>query len=33
MTIANKIGLTILKMALGAIAALLFFRWIVWATG
>jgi len=33
MTTSNKIGLTIVKMVLGAIGALLFCRWIIWATG
>ncbi|KKL74097.1 hypothetical protein LCGC14_2068320 [marine sediment metagenome] len=33
MTTSNKIGLTILKMVFGAIAALLFVRWVLWATG
>lgn len=33
MTTSNKFGLTIIRMVLGAIAALLFCRWVLWATG
>lgn len=33
MTTSERFGLTIIRMVLGAIAALLFVRWIVWATG